>query len=142
MFLDWFFWNDLAWIWCPRHYDNGTIEVIWIVWYRMVIFSQWLSVMSFVWLLSVLLSYFYLQVFLKWLLTVKKNYRSVAYHNWRHAFNVTQTMFTMILASRFHCAFLCLLLIIIYYSLILFNLFATLASYYWPSLGKHQLSRS
>jgi len=31
-----------------------------------------------------------------WILTVKKNYRSVIYHNWRHAFNVTQTMFLML----------------------------------------------
>lgn len=35
-------------------------------------------------------------MFLRWLLSVKKNYRTVAYHNWRHAFNVTQTMFAMI----------------------------------------------
>lgn len=32
----------------------------------------------------------------RWLLSVKKNYRSVIYHNWRHAFNVAQSMFTMI----------------------------------------------
>ncbi|KAL4229189.1 Dual 3' [Mactra antiquata] len=29
----------------------------------------------------------------RFLLTVKKNYRNVAYHNWRHAFNVCQVMF-------------------------------------------------
>lgn len=29
----------------------------------------------------------------KFLLTVKKNYRNVAYHNWRHAFNVCQLMY-------------------------------------------------
>ncbi|WAQ95525.1 PDE11-like protein, partial [Mya arenaria] len=29
----------------------------------------------------------------RWLLSVKKNYRNVTYHNWRHAFNVAQTMF-------------------------------------------------
>jgi len=40
------------------------------------------------------------QVFLRWTLSVKKNYRTVAYHNWRHAFNVTQTMFTMLKVSR------------------------------------------
>lgn len=31
----------------------------------------------------------------RWLLSVKKNYRPVTYHNWRHAFNVAQTMFAM-----------------------------------------------
>ena len=31
----------------------------------------------------------------RWLLSVKKNYRAVTYHNWRHAFNVAQTMFAM-----------------------------------------------
>ncbi|KAL5960659.1 Dual 3'5'-cyclic-AMP and GMP phosphodiesterase 11 [Taenia solium] len=34
-------------------------------------------------------------VLCRWLLSVKKNYRSVTYHNWRHAFNVAQTMFVM-----------------------------------------------
>ncbi|XP_053408412.1 dual 3',5'-cyclic-AMP and -GMP phosphodiesterase 11A-like isoform X2 [Mercenaria mercenaria] len=33
----------------------------------------------------------------KFLLTVKKNYRNVAYHNWRHAFNVCQLMFATML---------------------------------------------
>ena len=28
----------------------------------------------------------------RWLLSVRKNYRNVTYHNWDHAFNVTQTM--------------------------------------------------
>lgn len=32
----------------------------------------------------------------RWLLSVRKNYRNVTYHNWRHAFTVTQTMFAMI----------------------------------------------
>nr|VZI37894.1 unnamed protein product [Spirometra erinaceieuropaei] len=32
----------------------------------------------------------------RWLLSVKKNYRDVTYHNWRHAFNVAQTMFAML----------------------------------------------
>ena len=27
---------------------------------------------------------------------MKKNYRPVMYHNWRHAFNVAQTMFTIL----------------------------------------------
>ncbi|VDD82771.1 unnamed protein product [Mesocestoides corti] len=35
----------------------------------------------------------------RWLLSVKKNYRAVTYHNWRHAFNVAQTMFVMFKVS-------------------------------------------
>lgn len=41
----------------------------------------------------------FLQVLCRWLLTVRKNYRTVAYHNWRHAFNVSQCMFIMITVS-------------------------------------------
>ncbi|XP_072017512.1 dual 3',5'-cyclic-AMP and -GMP phosphodiesterase 11A-like [Amphiura filiformis] len=32
----------------------------------------------------------------RWLLTVRKNYRPVAYHNFRHAFNVQQAMFAVL----------------------------------------------
>ncbi|KAJ8943684.1 hypothetical protein NQ318_015173, partial [Aromia moschata] len=32
------------------------------------------------------------EVLCRWLLSVKKNYRNVTYHNWRHAFNVAQMM--------------------------------------------------
>ncbi|CAF3709710.1 unnamed protein product [Rotaria sordida] len=39
-------------------------------------------------------------VICRWMLSVKKNYRLVIYHNWRHAFNVAQTMFTMLTAGR------------------------------------------
>lgn len=35
------------------------------------------------------------EVLCRWVLSVKKNYRPVKYHNWRHALNVTQTMFAM-----------------------------------------------
>jgi len=35
-------------------------------------------------------------VICRWALSVKKNYRPVIYHNWRHAFNVGQTMFSML----------------------------------------------
>ncbi|XP_006636273.1 dual 3',5'-cyclic-AMP and -GMP phosphodiesterase 11A isoform X1 [Lepisosteus oculatus] len=41
------------------------------------------------------------EVLCRWLLTVRKNYRQVAYHNWRHAFNVSQCMFVMITTARF-----------------------------------------
>jgi hypothetical protein len=35
-------------------------------------------------------------VMCRWVLSIKKNYRPVIYHNWRHAFNVAQTMFSML----------------------------------------------
>ena len=41
----------------------------------------------------------FVQVLCSWLLSVKKNYRNVKYHNWRHAFNVAQTMFCMIMVG-------------------------------------------
>jgi cGMP-specific 3',5'-cyclic phosphodiesterase len=33
-------------------------------------------------------------------LSVKKNYRPVKYHNWRHALNVCQTMFTVLKTGK------------------------------------------
>ena len=36
----------------------------------------------------------------RWLTSVKKNYRDVTYHNWRHAFNVAQMMFATITATQ------------------------------------------
>ncbi|XP_028401446.1 dual 3',5'-cyclic-AMP and -GMP phosphodiesterase 11-like isoform X2 [Dendronephthya gigantea] len=38
-------------------------------------------------------------VLCRWIMSVKKNYRHVTYHNWRHAFNVGQTMFAIIKSS-------------------------------------------
>ncbi|XP_045052248.2 dual 3',5'-cyclic-AMP and -GMP phosphodiesterase 11A isoform X3 [Desmodus rotundus] len=37
----------------------------------------------------------------RWLLTVRKNYRMVLYHNWRHAFNVCQLMFALLTTAGF-----------------------------------------
>ncbi|XP_050665693.1 dual 3',5'-cyclic-AMP and -GMP phosphodiesterase 11-like isoform X2 [Leptidea sinapis] len=39
-------------------------------------------------------------VLCRWLLSVKKNYRNVAYHNWRHAFNVAQMMFAILTETQ------------------------------------------
>lgn len=39
------------------------------------------------------------EVLCRWLLSVKKNYRNVTYHNWRHAFNVAQMMFSILTVS-------------------------------------------
>ena len=42
----------------------------------------------------------YLQILCRWVLSVKKNYRPVSYHNWRHALNVCQTMFTVLKTGK------------------------------------------
>ncbi|CAK1541136.1 unnamed protein product [Leptosia nina] len=39
-------------------------------------------------------------VLCRWTLSVKKNYRPVKYHNWRHALNVAQTMFAMMKTGK------------------------------------------
>nr|CAD7423736.1 unnamed protein product [Timema monikensis] len=39
-------------------------------------------------------------VLCRWVLSVKKNYRPVKYHNWRHALNVAQTMFAMLKTGK------------------------------------------
>ncbi|CAG0919146.1 unnamed protein product [Notodromas monacha] len=36
----------------------------------------------------------------RWLLSVRKNYRLVTYHNWRHAFNVAQMMFAILTSTQ------------------------------------------
>ena len=41
----------------------------------------------------------------RWVLSVKKNYRDVQYHNWRHAFNVAQCMFASLKVSILLLAF-------------------------------------
>nr|XP_006005037.1 PREDICTED: dual 3',5'-cyclic-AMP and -GMP phosphodiesterase 11A [Latimeria chalumnae] len=41
------------------------------------------------------------EILCRWLLTVRKNYRMVLYHNWRHAFNVCQLMFAMLTRAGF-----------------------------------------
>ncbi|XP_074195472.1 cone cGMP-specific 3',5'-cyclic phosphodiesterase subunit alpha' isoform X3 [Rhinolophus sinicus] len=39
-------------------------------------------------------------VLTRWMYTVRKGYRAVTYHNWRHGFNVGQTMFTLLMTGR------------------------------------------
>ena len=46
------------------------------------------------------LIFFFMKVVCRWALSVKKNYRPVKYHNWRHALNVCQTMFTMLKTGK------------------------------------------
>lgn len=40
------------------------------------------------------------EVLTRWMYTVRKGYRPVTYHNWRHGFNVGQTMFTLLMTGR------------------------------------------
>ena len=39
-------------------------------------------------------------VLCRWLSSVKRNYRALPYHNWRHAFNVTQMMFAVLTQTQ------------------------------------------
>lgn len=41
-----------------------------------------------------------MQTLTRWMYTVRKGYRDITYHNWRHGFNVGQTMFTLLLVSQ------------------------------------------
>ena len=52
---------------------------------------------------SVLSLFVCVQLLCRFTLSVRKNYRSVTYHNWRHAFNVTQTMFCMLKVRVVFC---------------------------------------
>lgn len=38
-----------------------------------------------------------LQVLVRFVYSVSKGYRKITYHNWRHGFNVAQTMFTLLM---------------------------------------------
>ncbi|XP_063818150.1 cone cGMP-specific 3',5'-cyclic phosphodiesterase subunit alpha' [Pseudophryne corroboree] len=40
------------------------------------------------------------EVLTKWMYTVRKGYRDITYHNWRHGFNVGQTMFTLLMTGK------------------------------------------
>lgn len=40
------------------------------------------------------------QTLYRFLITVKRNYRDVPYHNWRHAFNVAQVMFAIMMVNK------------------------------------------
>lgn len=42
---------------------------------------------------------FNVQVLTRWMYTVRKGYRDITYHNWRHGFNVGQTMFCLLQVS-------------------------------------------
>ncbi|XP_046885785.1 cone cGMP-specific 3',5'-cyclic phosphodiesterase subunit alpha'-like [Hypomesus transpacificus] len=36
----------------------------------------------------------------RWMYTVRKGYRDITYHNWRHGFNVGQTMFALLMTGK------------------------------------------
>lgn len=56
-----------------------------------------------------LISHFHIdyETMCRWLQTVKKNYRNdtVKYHNWYHAFNVSQMMFCMLKMTKWEQVF-------------------------------------
>lgn len=52
---------------------------------------------------------FFPQVLVRFVYSVSKGYRKITYHNWRHGFNVGQTMFTLLMVSHSSPALLPLL---------------------------------
>ncbi|XP_076155130.1 cone cGMP-specific 3',5'-cyclic phosphodiesterase subunit alpha' [Alosa pseudoharengus] len=40
------------------------------------------------------------EILTKWMYTVRKGYRDITYHNWRHGFNVGQTMFCLLQTGK------------------------------------------
>ncbi|XP_035461982.1 cone cGMP-specific 3',5'-cyclic phosphodiesterase subunit alpha'-like [Scophthalmus maximus] len=40
------------------------------------------------------------QILTRWMYTVRRGYRDITYHNWRHGFNVGQTMFSLLLTGK------------------------------------------
>ncbi|CAI9740192.1 cGMP-specific 3 3' [Octopus vulgaris] len=58
----------------------------------------------------------------RWILTVKKNYRPLTYHNWQHAVTVTQAMFCMLTTGRLQVYFkefelICLLIACLFHDI-------------------------
>nr|AWC68224.1 phosphodiesterase alpha subunit 6C [Lampropeltis getula] len=40
------------------------------------------------------------EVLTRWMYTIRKGYRDITYHNWRHGFNVGQTMFALLMTGK------------------------------------------
>uniref|UniRef100_A0A3Q1AKZ7 Phosphodiesterase n=1 Tax=Amphiprion ocellaris TaxID=80972 RepID=A0A3Q1AKZ7_AMPOC len=40
------------------------------------------------------------EILTRWMYTVRRGYRDITYHNWRHGFNVGQTMFALLLTGK------------------------------------------
>ncbi|XP_061412485.1 cone cGMP-specific 3',5'-cyclic phosphodiesterase subunit alpha'-like [Lethenteron reissneri] len=40
------------------------------------------------------------ETLVRWMITVSKGYRTITYHNWRHGFNVGQTMFSLLMTGK------------------------------------------
>lgn len=43
-----------------------------------------------------------LQALVRFMYSLSKGYRKITYHNWRHGFNVGQTMFTLLMVRHTH----------------------------------------
>jgi hypothetical protein len=97
-------WFHVQWFWTERwwNYPRFVEDVFRFEYFRhFSYFSEGKIVVltQFLYRIHVISSWYYfvfLQTFVSWLLSVKKNYRPVIYHNWRHAFNVAQTMFAIL----------------------------------------------
>lgn len=46
------------------------------------------------------ISFLHLQALTRWMYTVRKGYRAITYHNWRHGFNVGHTMFCLLQVTQ------------------------------------------
>lgn len=44
-----------------------------------------------------------LQALVRFMYSLSKGYRCITYHNWRHGFNVGQTMFTLLMVRHTLC---------------------------------------
>lgn len=44
-----------------------------------------------------------LQALVRFMYSLSKGYRRITYHNWRHGFNVGQTMFTLLMVRHTLC---------------------------------------
>lgn len=58
-------------------------------WYFLVLRTAQASLLSFFAVIAT-------QTLTRWMYTVRKGYRSITYHNWRHGFNVGHTMFCLL----------------------------------------------
>lgn len=81
------------------YYHGSYILWGWLIWLMMIMWSE----SNFVTNDAKAQTFFssVVQTLTRWMYTVRKGYRDITYHNWRHGFNVGQTMFTLLLVSLF-----------------------------------------
>ena len=90
----------LQMIW--NHFMFFTCFSIWLVWIK------WMQIGNFFLSLQMSNTSFFLcyrfdqECLKRFVLTVRKNYRSVPYHNWSHAFSVAHAIYTVIKLTKHH----------------------------------------